>query len=384
MKLYAAVFSPEGEKLAEKIAGLSLKIRYGQLLRDGRFVAPRLECRLRRGERLDDWVRQAFAEHAPVLFIGAMGIAVRVIAPFVSDKAVDSPVLAADEAGRFVIPVLSGHLGGANELAEQIAEGIGAFAVITTATDVRAVWSADVFARRNGLHIVNKAGIAEISSRLLCNGKITLAVEGIMGDEVEKWSKSLPAGLQMVSYHVQSEECDKNTNADLIISTNETVLASAVLGMKPKQYVMGIGCRRGTAYEQIQDLVEKQLNALHTVRLTDLAAVSSIDCKENEDGILAFSDRNRIPFYVFTKEELGAVEGRFHASEFVKRTVGVDNVCERAAAAAAKGELVLQKQAGDGITLALAEIPKEILYQRLLDGFAESAAEIKAEREKYV
>ena len=114
MKLYAAVFSPEGEKLAEKIAGLSLKIRYGQLLRDGRFVAPRLECRLRRGERLDDWVRQAFAEHAPVLFIGAMGIAVRVIAPFVSDKAVDSPVLAADEAGRFVIPVLSGHLGGAN------------------------------------------------------------------------------------------------------------------------------------------------------------------------------------------------------------------------------------------------------------------------------
>ena len=172
---------------------------------------------------------------------------------------------------------------------------------------------------------------------------------------------------------MKTQKCEENTNADLIISTDETVLASAVLGMKPKQYVMGIGCRRGTAYEQIQDFVEKQLNGLQTVRLTELAAVSSIDCKEREDGIVAFSDRNRIPFYVFTKEELGAVEGKFHASEFVKKTVGVDNVCERAAAAAAKGELVLQKQAGDGITLALARIPKEILYQRLLDGFTEPA-----------
>lgn len=373
MKLYVTVFSPEGEKLADKIAGLTLEICYGQPFSAGRFVAPRLECYLRHGEKLGEWVRQAFAEHAPILFIGAMGIAVRAMAPFVSDKAVDSPVLVADEAGRYVIPVLSGHLGGANELAEQLAGGIGADAVLTTATDVHHVWSADVFARRNGLHIVNKAGIAEISSRLLLGKEITLAVEGVTGSEVENWRKFLPAGLQMVSYSMKAQKCNKNLNADLKISTDETVLASAVLGMKPKQYVMGIGCRRGTAYEQIQDFVEKQLNGLQTVRLTDLAAVSSIDCKEREDGIVAFSDRNRIPFYVFTKEELGAVEGKFHASEFVKKTVGVDNVCERAAAAAAKGELVLRKQAGDGITLALAKIPKEILYQRLLDGFAEPA-----------
>lgn len=373
MKLYVTVFSPEGEKLADKIAGLTLEICYGQPFSTGRFVAPRLECHLRHGEKLGEWVRQAFAEHAPILFIGAMGIAVRVMAPFVSDKAVDSPVLVADEAGRYVIPVLSGHLGGANELAEQLAGGIGADAVLTTATDVHHVWSADVFARRNGLHIVNKAGIAEISSRLLLGKEISLAVEGVTGSGVENWRKFLPAGLQMVSYSMKAQKCNKNLNIDLIISTDETVLASAVLGMKPKQYVMGIGCRRGTAYEQIQDFVEKQLNGLQTVRLTDLAAVSSIDCKEREDGIVAFSDRNRIPFYVFTKEELGAVEGKFHASEFVKKTVGVDNVCERAAAAAAKGELVLQKQAGDGVTLALARIPKEILYQRLLDGFAEPA-----------
>ena len=114
-----------------------------------------------------DWTKEQMQEKNAILFIGACGIAVRAIAPNLTDKLHDSPVLVLDEQGQYVIPLLAGHYGGANELAVQIAEKINAIPVITTATDLQNKFAVDLFAKRNGLRIINKDGIAKISAKVL-------------------------------------------------------------------------------------------------------------------------------------------------------------------------------------------------------------------------
>lgn len=98
----------------------------------------------------------------------------RAIAPHVASKASDSAVVAIDEAGRFAVPLLSGHLGGANELAQTVARVAGAIPVITTATDVRGVWAVDTWARRAGLAVSNPEAIKRVSARLLSGGRVAL------------------------------------------------------------------------------------------------------------------------------------------------------------------------------------------------------------------
>lgn len=133
MNISIITFTENGTKLAEKIRQA--------------FASAKTEEAKNLGLSLSDWTRQQFAEKNAIVVIGACGIAVRMIAPFVSDKLSDSPVVVADEAGTFVIPLLSGHMGGANELAEQIAGQIGGIPVITTATDVNHAFSVDLFAK---------------------------------------------------------------------------------------------------------------------------------------------------------------------------------------------------------------------------------------------
>ena len=150
MILYMTWFSERGRELAARIAELSLSVSYGfwQSRYGGHPAVSKIQIRERGNRSLPDFLEEAFAQQFPVIFIGALGIAVRAIAPLIRHKTVDSPVLVLDEAGQFVIPVLSGHLGGANELAQQIAESLHSAAVVTTATDVNGLFAVDVFARK--------------------------------------------------------------------------------------------------------------------------------------------------------------------------------------------------------------------------------------------
>ena len=120
------------------------------------------------------WTAHAWEASDALLFVGAAGIAVRAIAPHVASKTNDPAVVAIDEAGRFAVPLLSGHLGGANELAQTVARAVGAIPVITTATDVRGVWAVDTWARRAGLAVSNPEAIKRVSARLLSGGRVTL------------------------------------------------------------------------------------------------------------------------------------------------------------------------------------------------------------------
>ena len=304
---------------------------------------------------LTEWTGEQMKKRRSLLFIGACGIAVRAIAPFLTDKLNDVPVLVMDEQGCFVIPVLAGHVGGANELAVSLAERMGSTPVITTATDLNHCFAVDLFARRNALHIVNKDGIAKVSSRILAGEEVTMAVEeghlreeeaGIPGEKRLLEEINVPEGIRLVS---------TESLADVLVAP-ASYGQGRLLTLRPKEYVIGIGCKRGKAAEQIDHFVNRALKE-SGIFMEQVAAFVSIDRKKDEEGILWMSSHYGISFVTYSAEELQQVEGNFHASEFVKSQVGVDNVCERAALrfSGPGGTLITGKQAEDGITVAIAK-----------------------------
>lgn len=359
---------------------------------------------------LTEWTGEQMKKRRSLLFIGACGIAVRAIAPFLTDKLNDVPVLVMDEQGRFVIPVLAGHVGGANELAVSLAERMGSTPVITTATDLNHCFAVDLFARRNALHIVNKDGIAKVSSRILAGEEVTMAVEeGHFREEVQTLrgrrvsrKTNIPDGIRLVScipeFHtdipiVMTEVIEDipaasaESTEDVPVVSVESITDATVafsessagipgvtespvdilvapasygqgrlLTLRPKEYVIGIGCKRGKAAEQIDHFVNRALKE-SGISMEQVAAFASIDRKKDEEGILWMSSHYGIPFVTYSAEELQQVEGTFHASEFVKSQVGVDNVCERAALrfSGPDGILITGKQAEDGITAAIVK-----------------------------
>ena len=349
---------------------------------------------------LTEWTGEQMKKRRSLLFIGACGIAVRAIAPFLTDKLNDVPVLVMDEQGRFVIPVLAGHVGGANELAVSLAERMGSTPVITTATDLNHCFAVDLFARRNALHIVNKDGIAKVSSRILAGEEVTMAVEeghlqegeaGSTGGRKVPREGNVPEGIRIVpcsaelhtdvpvmptevSEDVLAVSAESTTDAQVAFSESsagipgvtespvDILVAPASYGqgrlltLRPKEYVIGIGCKRGKAAEQIDHFVHRVLKE-SGISMEQVAAFASIDRKKDEEGILWMSSHYGIPFVTYSAEELQQVEGTFHASEFVKSQVGVDNVCERAALrfSGPDGILITGKQAEDGITAAIVK-----------------------------
>lgn len=297
-------------------------------------------------EDMKAWTKEGFAIHAPIVYVGAAGIAVRLIAPFVEDKLSDSPVIVIDEKGEYVIPILSGHVGGGNEMARKLAKVLGANPVITTATDVNGLFSVDVFAVHNGLFIENRDGIKAVSSKLLRGEEIVLA----LGEGIEADKESFPEGIKI------EKEADCNTVPDILVTYKKEGKASLILRAKP--YVIGIGCKKGTSQEliseKVDETVEKVLGADY---IKDIAFLASIDLKARERGLLLYSSLNKLPLMTYSSDFLKEIKGDFAESDFVEMVTGVSNVCERAAMAAAgdSGELVLGKQANSGVTIALAK-----------------------------
>lgn len=297
---------------------------------------------------LSSWAGEQMAAHHALLFIGACGIAVRAIAPWITDKLHDSPVLVMDEQGQYVIPLLSGHVGGANELAARLAEALGAIPVITTATDLHGSFAVDLFAKRNDLWIRNKEGIARVSSKVLSGEEITMSVQtGHLTAD-----KDIPAGTRLSAY-------PPTEKVDVLIAdgTEEVFPKEAVkLLLQPKKYILGVGCKKGTDSAKLEAFLRKILEE-QGIAMEQIAVLASIDVKKEERCLLDFSEKYRIPFRTYSAQELQAVPGTFHGSAFVKAQVGVDNVCERAAMkeAGADGRIYRAKQAQDGMTVAVAE-----------------------------
>ena len=312
-------FTDSGEALARRLA----RALGGQVSRAGE----------RGNTTLADWTAARFSEQGRALvYIGAAGIAVRAIAPHLKSKVSDPPVLALDEQGRFVIPLVSGHLGGANELARAIARATGGTAVITTATDVRGVFAVDEWARKQNCAISPSGGIRAVSARLLRGETVTLRSDfAIMG--------AAPDSIMLTN----------ELSADITVSVHN----GSGLCVIPKCLTLGVGCRRGVSCTQLE---ENYVNFCRAAGLAPeaFACVSSIDLKAAEPGLLDFCEKHALPLMLYSAEALAAVPGSFSSSAFVLETTGVGNVCERAAVRASGGRLLIHKSRFEGVTLAAA------------------------------
>ncbi|MBE7004254.1 MAG: cobalamin biosynthesis protein CbiG [Ruminococcaceae bacterium] len=287
----------------------------------------------RDGVSLGDWTAEAFAFCRALVYVGAAGIAVRAIAPHLVSKASDPAVIAVDECGRFAVPLASGHLGGANELARRIARVCGATAVITTATDANGVFAVDEWARVQGMTVADTSKIKAVSAKLLA-GK-TIAVRSAFPIDGES-----PKDVTLT-------EAD---GADVWVD----VRAHDALTLVPSALALGIGCKRGTAREKLENRFTRFCEE-NAILPAAICAAATIDLKRDEEGLSAFCAAHGWTLSYYAAQELAALDGDFTPSVFVAQTTGVDNVCERAAVKLADGELTVKKNAGDGVTFALAQ-----------------------------
>jgi cobalt-precorrin 5A hydrolase len=271
---------------------------------------------------------------AGILFISACGIAVRCITPFVKSKVSDSAVVVCDELGNNFISLLSGHIGGANELAEMLADRLSGNSVITTATDVNNKVAIDEWAVNNGLIIDNPQNIKHISAALL-EGKLIGLV-----NETELIS---PVGIEGVGASV-----------GIYIGCRDFYPFDKTLRLVPKQLCIGVGCRRGVEAKCLIDEAKK-LFKRERLLIDGVATVATIDIKADEVAINELANSLGAELRLYTADELMALSGKFSKSEFVMKIVGVDCVCERAAVAVG-AELIVGRHAGDGVTLAIGKI----------------------------
>ena len=304
MRLMYLSFSDRGEALASRL-GAAL----------GGEVS-----RCNRPRSLAEWTKTAFDQGQGLVFVGAAGIAVRAVAPFLKSKASDPAVVAVDECGHFAVPLLSGHLGGANDLARAIGRACGAVPAVTTATDANGVFAVDEWAKRQNCRVIDPKRIKDVSAAVLAGRPVKIySPWRIAGDRPAGIIAAEKGGAYAVRLDFQVSEGD-------------------CLRLAPRILTLGVGCRRGTPQAALEEafaaLLEQSGVFPEAVR-----EAASIDLKREEPGLLA------------------EARGEFTPSNFVKSVTGVDNVCERSAVLASGGALYWKKFAGNGVTMALAQAP---------------------------
>ena len=332
MKVSIIAFTDNGMEIAYKLSDSLSKCDNNQIS----FT------RCGKGE-LSIWTEEHFGDSDALVFIGAIGIALRAIAPYIKTKTKDPAVVVVDELGQFSIPILSGHIGGANELALQIAGILDAVPVITTATDINNVFAVDTWAKGQGLKILNPQCIKLVSSKLLNGEAVHIKSEYSIDGKP-------PQNVQINDLYVMDEY-------DVIISHKdyENELKNDTLLLVPQIITVGIGCRRDTSLENIEESILNILKS-ENYHILSLKNIASIDKKANEKGIIEFAEKYGLPFNTYSADELNSLEGDFTKSDFVKSVVEVDNVCERSAVMESDRELIRRKDTcdGRGVTVALA------------------------------
>ena len=284
-----------------------------------------------------------FAWADAMVFVGSCGIAVREIAPHVKSKLTDPAVIAVDELARFAIPLLSGHIGGGNALALRLAGFLGAAPVITTATDINRKFSVDAWAAEQGLYIADLTAAKHISARIL---EATVPI-----------CSDFPIATPLPSGTVEGASGE----IGICVSCQKREPFDETLLLVPPVLHLGLGCRRGTPREAIEEAVNGicQENGIHPKAFKQAA---SIDLKADEAGLLAFCEKWGLPVSFYSAQELREVPGEFTQSERVLQVTGVDNVCERAAMVGAE-KLLIKKTAMDGVTVAIAQEHWEVRFE---------------------
>ena len=293
---------------------------------------------------LKELMAELFPLYDRFVMIMATGIVVRTISPLIVKKDRDPAIVVMDEMGRFAISLLSGHLGGANELASELEETMKATAVITTATDINKMVAFDMVAKENRCQIEDLSRLAAVSGALVNGRSVNLfcpyPIDG-----------TVPKNIRLTEDPAQSNVC---------ISNRRETVSEETLILRPKNLILGAGCRKGKPYEDIKEAFEIFLTETGFARAS-LCAVVSIDLKAEEEGLILLSEELNIPFETYSAEELKPFDTTEGDSDFVRRVTGVGSVSEAAARRYSKGgETLVPKRKYNGITFSLAQCPTKI------------------------
>ena len=297
-------------------------------------------------------VDRLWPDYGGFVFIMATGIVVRTIAPLLQAKDRDPAVVVLDDAGRFAVSLLSGHIGGANALAKRCAELVGSIPVITTATDANDLPSFDMLAKENGWSIDDLSRV-KLLNALLLEGKEIAVVD--RGDVVRNYC----AGKGQLSFHEDFAHALMSGASGQLVVTNRVLprrhMGERTLVLRPRNLCLGIGCNRGTSAEEIETVVTANLERL-SLSFKSVQCIASARAKEDEVGLLAFAGKFSTQILFFESEELNEVEVPSPPSAHAFSAIGATGVAEPAALlASGGGRLLLHKIKDGNVTLAIAE-----------------------------
>ncbi|WP_198944351.1 cobalt-precorrin 5A hydrolase [Clostridium puniceum] len=360
--------SPKGKEIAlqlQKNLGAELYIK-------------EYEEKLKKDFNLSDITKKVMKTSKGIIFISSTGIAVRAIAPFLEGKDKDPGVVVVDLACKYAINILSGHLGGGNELTIKIAEILKVKPIITTATDNLGIIAPDVLAKKNGLIIENLKKAKYIASLLVEEKTVGIKddyneIEIGKGYEIVQelrenciWiTHNLKFNLN--NKFISNEVNNIKINRNIILSRYNDCLTeenkaeelnySKILRLIKKDLILGIGCRRDTAYEKLYDFINTSL-IKYNLDIKAVVAIASVDVKKDEAGIIELAEKFDCPFKTFSREEIKTVQDKYERSEFVLKTLGVTGICEPSVDLAG-GEVIISKVKKEGMTLAIGVLKKK-------------------------
>ncbi len=296
-----------------------------------------------------NFFEKAFNEADFIIAIMATGIVVRKIAPLIKSKLNDPGIVVLDEKGKYAISLLSGHIGGANELAKFIEKSIGAKAIITTATDVNKKISIDLIAKENCWKIFNPEFIKFINMAILNNEKIA-------GNfPIENYNK-------FIYYRRLKNLLKSKIKHKVVLSNIKSIEPKDFLLLLPENIYIGIGCNRGTGLNEIEEVIFSILEKLNR-RFECVKNISTFELKKDEKALLDFSEKYNIPLIFYTKDELNQIKN-VKKSNYLINNLGVIGVCEPASILSAKRDLkkcmkmkkLLPKIKKGNVTISIHEV----------------------------
>lgn len=296
-----------------------------------------------------------FGTYRGLILIISLGAVVCMIAPLLKDKKTDPAVVVIDDKAEHVISVLSGHLGGANELTRQVAALLHARPVITTASDVQQTIAVDLFGRSFGWVWENEENLTPVSAAVVNEQHVAIVQES---GERHWWTYDAPLPANIRTYGSIAEALKARPDAALVVThrllekEEQAILQHGVL-YRPKVIVIGIGCNRGTSAQEIEQVICDTLQQLR-FSIKSVKALCTIDLKKDEEGLLAVANKYGWPLIFYTPEQLNDVPID-EPSETVFRYTGAYGVSEPAAKRySGQQKLILTKKKSGNVTISVA------------------------------
>lgn len=300
-------------------------------------------------------VGHLFSQYRSLVIFGSAGMAVRLIAPLVNDKHTDPAVVVVDDAGRFAVSLLSGHLGGANALAETVAGLLGAEAVVTTGSETLGTPAVDLLGREFGWELESAEQVTRVSAAVVNGDPVGLFQDA---GEPDWWPAGTPLPNNLIRCESWGRLLRSGCHAALIITDRllegRQVPPFPAVVYRPRSLVVGVGCNRGTSVEEIADAVETVLRG-HGLAARSLFALATVELKRDEVGLRAYAERLRLPIHYYSAKELRSAVAIPSPSAVVERWVGTPSVCESAALlASGAASLLVPKAKTKNVTVAVA------------------------------